>query len=125
MRTVTRRLPRPSASGPSIASSTWLRIVSQDTTPPATSSTAQISMAVPYAASNTAGSAYSSPPRPTATGSAATASSVPERATALLTPLAMPACSSGAAARTVAVSGATISDRPRPKSVAPGSTSSQ
>ena len=49
---------------------------------------------------------------PTATGSAATASSEPARATALLTPLAMPACSSGAAASTVAVSGATISAEP-------------
>ena len=54
---------------------------------------------------------------PTATGSAATASSAPARATALLTPLAMPACSSGAAASTVAVSGATISASPRPNTI--------
>ena len=63
------------------------------------------------------------PVRPTAAGSAATASSEPARATALLTPLAMPAWSSGAAASTVEVSGATITARPSPKTVSPGSTS--
>ena len=63
------------------------------------------------------------PPSPTAIGSAATARSEPARATALLMPLAMPALSSGAAAITVAVSGATIRARPRANTVSPGSTS--
>ena len=98
-------------------------MVSHETTPPAASSTAQIMMAMRYAASKATGSAYSAPCSPTTTGSAATASSAPARATALLTPLAMPACSSGAAASTVAVSGATISESPSPNTIAPGRTS--
>ena len=64
------------------------------------------------------------PPRPGAnpatTGIAATASSCPVRATALLTPEAMPACSSSTAPSAVAVSGATVSDRPRPNTTMPG-----
>ena len=68
-------------------------MVTHETRPPSTSSTAQASIAERYAGSRASGSAYSLPARPTATGSAATASSDPARATALLTPLAMPACS--------------------------------
>ena len=51
-------------------------------------------------------------PRPA--GSPATASSPAARAIALLTPLATPAWRTSALASTVAVSGATVMDRPRP-----------
>ena len=103
--------------------STLGRMVNQETTPPITRMAAQIIIAIRKASSKVAGSAYSSPCSPTTTGSAATASREPARATALLTPLAMPACSSGAAASTVAVSGAIISESPSPNTIAPGRTS--
>ena len=103
--------------------STLGRIVNHDTTPPITRITAQIIIAIRKASSKVAGSAYSSPCSPTTTGRAATASREPARATALLTPLAMPACSSGAAASTVAVSGAIINESPSPNTIAPGRTS--
>ena len=62
---------------------------------------------------------------PATTGIAATASSCPVRATALLTPDATPACSSSTAPSAVAVSGATVSDRPSPNTTIPGNTSVQ
>src|SRR3569623_1680727 len=97
-------------------------MVNHEIRPPTASRAAQISIAFEYAASKATGSAYWSPESTTATGNAATASSEPARATALLTPLAMPVRSSGAAARTVAVSGATIRASPCPNSVTGGST---
>jgi hypothetical protein len=45
------------------------------------------------------------------------------RETSVLIAEATPACSSGAAPSTVAVSGATVEARPRPKTRIPGSTS--
>ena len=54
---------------------------------------------------------------------AATPSRLATRAIALLTPDAIPALCSSASARTVAVSGATVSDSPREKTSRPGSTS--
>jgi hypothetical protein len=53
---------------------------------------------------------------------AATASSPPTRATALLIADAIPASCSGTPPSTVAVSGATVSDRPKPKTTTAGST---
>ena len=82
-------------------------------------------MASRYAGSSSAGSAYAAPSSPTTSGSTAMASRPATRATALLTPLAMPACRSGAAASTVAVNGATVNDRPRPNSDTGGSTSAK
>src|SRR4051794_34758516 len=82
--------------------------------PPSTAAIAQISSAICQPAVNAAGSAYFSPVMPAAAGSTATASSDPVLATALFTPEATPACRSGAAASTVAVTGATAITRPRP-----------
>src|SRR6266511_1627358 len=65
------------------------------------------------------------PAMPAATGRVATASSPAARATALLTAEATPACSALAAASTVAVSGATVSDRPRANTSTPGRTSTR
>ncbi len=62
---------------------------------------------------------------PATTGIAATASSCPVRATALLTPEATPACSSSTAPSAVAVSGATVRERPSPNTTMPGNTSVQ
>src|SRR5690606_23264841 len=73
-------------------------------------------------ASNTAGSWKASPVSPASGGSAATASSVPLRATALFTPLAVPAYRSSALASTVEVSGATTADSPSPNTVTAGRT---
>ncbi len=47
------------------------------------------------------------------------------RATELLIADAMPACASSTAPSTVAVSGATVSDRPRPSTRSAGNTVSQ
>ena len=76
-------------------------------------------IACAYAVSNAAGSSYSRPRQADRRRQRGDRSSEPARATALLTPLAMPARSSGAAARTVAVSGATISARPSAEDVTP------
>ena len=59
---------------------------------------------------------------PAAAGSTATAISPAVLATSLLTADAIPACSAGAAARTVEVSGATVTAAPRPNTRTPGST---
>ena len=63
------------------------------------------------------------PVSPAIGGTTATASSPALRATALLTPDAAPACSVGAAASTVEVSGATSVVIPSPKTTTAGSTS--
>ena len=59
---------------------------------------------------------------PAVTGNTATASSPATRAMALLTPEAIPAWLSDRAARTAAVSGATVIARPTPKTTTAGST---
>src|SRR3954468_4571117 len=59
---------------------------------------------------------------PAKAGNTATAINPPVRATSLLTAEATPECSAGAAASTVAVSGATITATPRPKTTIAGST---
>ena len=60
---------------------------------------------------------------PAAAGSTDTAIRPAARATSLLTAEAMPACSSGAAASAVAVSGATVTVRPKPNTTTAGNTS--
>src|SRR6266508_1832951 len=55
----------------------------------------------------------------------ATANSWADRATALLTPEASPACSSSTEDSTVAVSGATVATRPSPRTTTGGSTSAK
>src|SRR6266542_2609352 len=83
-------------SGPRAASAdAGLRIVRNASTPPAATSAAEIQAAIRKPPANTPGSSASAP------------------ATVLLTAEAIPACSSLAAASTVEVSGATVSDRPR------------
>src|SRR6266542_3279230 len=74
---------------------------------------AEIQAAIRKPPANTPGSSASAPAMPATTGRVATASSPAARATVLLTAEAIPACSSLAAASTVEVSGATVSDRPR------------
>ena len=59
---------------------------------------------------------------PASAGSTATAISPAARATSLLTAEATPACSAGAAARAVAVSGATMIATPSPNTTTAGST---
>ena len=60
----------------------------------------------------------------TTIGRMATARSPARRAMALFTPDAAPRCSPSADAMIVAVSGATVHARPRPNTIAPGSTAS-
>src|SRR5215218_2449543 len=63
-------------------------------------------------------------PNPATSGTAATASKPPTRATALLTPDATPECCASAAASTVAVKGATVNASPPPNTNTAGSTAS-
>src|SRR6266567_2585143 len=108
-------------SGVGSAPSTVLLMPSAHTAP-TTARPAQISRADRQLAVSATGLAYPAPDSPTTAGSTATASRLPVRATALFTPDATPANRSGAAASTVAVTGATIADRPRPNTSTPGST---
>ena len=85
-----------------------LRTVANAMTPPAAHTTAHTVMA----AANESVS----------DGRAATAKSPAMRATALLTPDPTPRCRSSTAAKTVAVSGATVSVMPRPNSTTAGNT---
>ncbi len=62
---------------------------------------------------------------PASAGSTATAIRPAARATSLLTAEATPACSGGAAASAVEVSGATMMATPKPKTTAAGSTAVQ
>src|SRR6202008_706183 len=100
--------------------STPLSMVTADSTAAAASRLAQITMAVRKLEFIAMGSRYAAPVSPTASGSPATAISPAARATALLTPLAVPAWRTSALARTVAVRGATVADRPRPKNSTAG-----
>src|SRR5215216_6523748 len=95
-------------------SGSGLRMASHDSRPPAAQRAAAMVMAVRNPAAKRAGSRASAPEMPAATGSTATASSPAVRATSLLTAEAIPACSAGAAASTVEVSGATVRTSPSP-----------
>src|SRR5215216_5455728 len=100
--------------GWSSGSGSGLRMVSHDSSPPAAQRAAAMVIAVWNPAAKRAGSRASAPEMPAATGRTATASSPAVRATSLLTAEAIPACSAGAAASTVEVSGATVRLRPSP-----------
>src|SRR3954447_15605008 len=97
-------------------------MVSQASTPPATATHAVMIMAVWNAEVSACGFVYASLDRPAARGSTATAISDAVRATALLMPDATPAWLAGAAASTVAVTGATTNTSPIPNTTTAGST---
>src|SRR5207253_4886070 len=99
---------------------TTLRTVSHATTLPTTHKPAQMRIAAATRSVNTAGASVVS--RWTTAGSTATESRPARRAAALLTPDAMPISSASTAANTAAVSGATVSERPSPNTIAAGST---
>ena len=84
---------------------------------------AEMSVAVLKPAENWSRCRYAAPVRPATGGRIATASSPPARDTSLLTAEAMPTLLAGAAASTVAVSGATLMARPNPKTTTAGRTS--
>ena len=98
-------------------------IVSQARTPPSTASAgARHHRHVEAVRPSPQGRRTVSPVRPAINGSTATASRPATRATALLIPDAMPEWRESAAARTVAVTGATTSVRPSPNTITAGST---
>src|SRR5215467_1336743 len=99
------------------------RIVKNDSTAPQATSAALARIAIRKPCRNTSGCDWASPVRPASGGIAATNSSDAARATALLTPLATPACRTSAVASTVAVSGATTADKPSANTTTAGSTS--
>src|SRR6516164_6082873 len=98
------------------------RIVKNDSTAPQATGTALARIAIRKPCRNTSGCDCALPVRPASGGIAATNSSDPARATALLTPLATPACRTSAVASTVAVSGATTADKPSANTTTAGST---
>ena len=121
----TGQVTRQTGVAAGVVRSTSLRMVSSESTAARTSKPALARMASRKPCRNTAGCACASPVRPASGGIAATNSSDAARATALLTPLAMPACRTSADASTVAVSGATTAHSPSPNTTIAGSTSAR
>ena len=95
-------------------------MVNAEITPPSAHTPPARIMAVRKPALKAAGRAKLAVVRPAAAGRTATAISPAARATALFTAEARPACATGAAARTVAVSGDTVRARPSAKTVMAG-----
>jgi hypothetical protein len=98
-------------------------IVVAESAPAPMQKAAQMAAAVWKPVANWAVSRYAASVMPAAAGRTATAMRAAPRATSLLTADATPACRAGTAARTVAVSGATVTARPSPSTVTAGSTS--
>ena len=90
------------AAAGAVRSASW-RIVKNDSTAPLAASAALARIAIRKPCRNTSGCDWASPVRPASGGIAATNNSDAARATALLTPLAGPACRTSAIASTVAV----------------------
>ena len=101
-------------------STNGLRMVAKASTPPAASPAAAIHIACSNPAEKSVTLEYEALVIPAATGNTATAINCAVLATSLFTAEATPACSAGAAASTVAVSGATVALRPSAKTVTAG-----
>src|SRR5262245_15489220 len=100
------------------------RIQIADTRPATTAKPALTQSTLPKPSSSVASSTASPAVNPATTGIAATATRLPVRATALLTPDAMPARCADTELSAVVVNGATVNVRPTANTRMPGNTAS-